>query len=48
MNVKCVEVDEETELNLSAANLGRIAAFYNVKYQTIGVFAKHLDDESFL
>jgi len=27
---KCTIVDEETELDLSAANLGRIAAFYGV------------------
>jgi len=28
--------------------MGRIAAFYGVKYQTIGLFAKNLEDESFL
>ena len=42
---KCVTVDEETELVLMPANLGRIAAFYSVSFRTIGVFAKHLDDE---
>jgi pre-mRNA-splicing helicase BRR2 len=30
VNSKCTIVDEETELDLSAANLGRIAAFYGV------------------
>lgn len=42
---KCLTVDEETELVLMPANLGRIAAFYSVSYQTIGLFAKTLDDE---
>lgn len=32
VNAKCVTVDEETELDLAPANLGRIAAFYSVKY----------------
>ena len=27
---KCVHVDEETELDLEPANLGRIAAFYGI------------------
>ena len=33
-------------MDLEAANLGRIAAFYYIKYQTIENFAKNLEDES--
>ena len=44
---KCITVDEETEMDLMPDNLGRIAAFYDVQYQTIGLYAKHLDDEGY-
>ena len=30
VSAKCICVDEETEMDLTAANLGRIAAFYSV------------------
>jgi len=46
VQAKCICVDEETELDLSPGNFGRIAAFYGVQYQTIGLFAKHFDDSS--
>ena len=36
----------ENEMDLEAANLGRIAAFYYIKYQTIETFARHLEDET--
>ena len=32
----------ENELDLEAANLGKIAQFYAIKYQTLDTFAKHL------
>ena len=38
----------ENELDLEPGNIGRIASFYGVSYHTIGLFAKHLEDESFL
>jgi hypothetical protein len=44
---KCIRV-ADNELDLEPGNIGRIANFYGVKYSTIGLFAKHLEDESFL
>lgn len=44
---KCVCV-ADNELDLEVGNIGRIASFYGVSYQTIGLFAKHLEDESYL
>jgi pre-mRNA-splicing helicase BRR2 len=35
-------------MDLEPANLGRIAAFYYIKYQTIEIFSKNLEDESTL
>ncbi len=35
-------------MELEPANLGRIAAFYYIKYQTIELFSKNLEDESTL
>ena len=35
-------------MDLQPANFGRIAAFYNIKYQTIDVFASQLENEIFL
>ena len=35
-------------MTLEIANLGRIAAFYYIKYQTIELFSKNLEDESTL
>jgi pre-mRNA-splicing helicase BRR2 len=35
---KCIKVDEETEMDIEAVNFGKIAAFYGIKYQTIGQF----------
>jgi pre-mRNA-splicing helicase BRR2 len=45
---KCISVDEENEFDLTPQNVGRIAAFYDVSYKTISLFAKHLDDEKIL
>ena len=45
---KCVQVSEENENDVEPANLGRIAAHYGVQYQTIGLFAKYLEDENLL
>ena len=36
VSTKCLKVDEETEMEIEAVNFGKIAAFYNIKYQTIG------------
>ena len=44
---KCIAVGED-EMDLEPANFGRIAAFYNIKYQTIETFAKNLEDEATL
>ncbi|CDW82626.1 u5 small nuclear ribonucleoprotein 200 kda helicase [Stylonychia lemnae] len=44
---KCISVAED-EMGLEIANLGRIAAFYYIKYQTIDLFSKNLEDESTL
>ena len=46
-NSKCIVV-AENELDIEPGNIGRIASFYGVKYETIGLFAKHLEDESFI
>jgi pre-mRNA-splicing helicase BRR2 len=35
-------------MDLDPANLGRIAAYYYIKYQTIELFSKNLEDESTL
>ena len=35
-------------MDLEPANLGRIAAFYGIQYQTIGIFSKYLEDENML
>ena len=35
-------------MDLEPANLGRIAAYYYIKYQTIELFSKNLEDESTL
>lgn len=45
---KCIEVVGEEEMDLQPANFGRIAAFYNIKYQTLEVFASQLQNESVL
>lgn len=37
-NAKCIIVKED-DIDLEPANLGRIAAFYYIKYQTIELFA---------
>lgn len=47
VNAKCIQLDEE-ELGLQTANLGRIAAFYGIKYSTMDVFARNLEDENIL
>lgn len=44
---KCIAIGED-EMELEPANFGRIAAFYNIKYQTIETFSKNLEDESTL
>lgn len=44
---KCIQTKED-EMELEPANLGRIAAFYYIKYQTIELFSKNLEDESTL
>ena len=43
-NAKCISVKED-EMELEPANLGRIAAFYYIKYQTIERMATRLEDE---
>lgn len=48
VTAKCIEVDEENEFDLKAANMGRIAAFFGVSYQTMSLFAKNLGDEKIL
>lgn len=45
---KCIEESEMEEVDFKPGNFGRIAAFYGIKYQTIGLFAKQLEDENFL
>lgn len=45
---KCLKVDEETEMELEPVNFGKIAAFYGIQYQTIGLFALKLEDEQVL
>lgn len=45
---KCVQYKDEDEMELEPANLGRIAAYYYIKYQTIELFAKNLEDEQTL
>ena len=47
-NANCVKVDEDNEVDLEALNFGKIAAFYGISYQTIGLFAAKLEDEHFL
>ena len=47
-NAKCVKVDEENEMDIEAVNFGKIAAFYGIQYQTIGLFAIKLEDEQLL
>lgn len=47
-NAKCVKVDEENEMDIEAVNFGKIAAFYGIQYQTIGLFALKLEDEQLL
>ena len=42
---KCIQQKDEDDMDLEPANLGRIAAFYYIKYQTIEHFAKNLEDE---
>ena len=32
---KCIQTKDEDEMDLEPANLGRIAAYYYIKYQTI-------------
>ena len=44
---KCLTVGED-EMSLEISNLGRIAAFYYLKYQTLETFASHLEDEATL
>jgi len=44
-NARCVKVDEENEVDLEPVNFGKIAAFYGISYQTIGLFASKLEDE---
>lgn len=48
MKAKCLQTKGEDEMDLEPANLGRIAAFYYIKYQTIENFSKNLEDESTL
>ena len=43
---KCIQTKDEDEMALEPANLGRIAAFYYIKYQTIELFSKSLEDEA--
>ena len=38
-NAMCVKVDEENEMDLEPVNFGKIAAFYGISSQTIGLFA---------
>lgn len=35
-------------MDIEAVNFGKIAAFYGIKYQTIGHFAQRLEDEQVL
>ena len=37
----CITV-KENEMDVEPANIGRIASFYYIKYQTIEIFAKSL------
>lgn len=48
MKAKCVQAKDEDEMELEPANLGRIAAYYYIKYQTISLFAQTLESESTL
>jgi pre-mRNA-splicing helicase BRR2 len=48
VKAKCLQTKGEDEMDLEPANLGRIAAFYYIKYQTIENFSKNLEDESTL
>lgn len=41
-------MDEENEMDIEPVNFGKIAAFYSIKYQTIGHFAAKLEDEQVL
>jgi pre-mRNA-splicing helicase BRR2 len=43
---KCIQTKDEDEMAFEPANLGRIAAFYYIKYQTIELFSKSLEDEA--
>ena len=45
---RCVKVDEDNEVDLEPVNFGKIAAFYGISYQTIGLFAAKLEDEQLL
>jgi pre-mRNA-splicing helicase BRR2 len=44
---KCLQTKED-DMELEPANLGRVAAFYYIKYQTIELFSKSLEDDSTL
>lgn len=35
-------------MDIEAVNFGKIAAFYGIQYQTIGLFAVKLEDEQVL
>jgi pre-mRNA-splicing helicase BRR2 len=40
---RCLETkDDEDDMDLEPGNLGRIASYYYIKYQTIELFAKNL------
>lgn len=39
---QCVEMKGEDEMDLEPGNLGRIAAFYNVKWETMEMLNKEL------
>lgn len=45
VKAKCIQYKDEDEMELEPANLGRIAAYYYIKYQTIDLFSKNLEDD---
>lgn len=45
---KCLQQKDDDDMDLEPANLGRIAAYYYIRYQTIEHFAKNLEDEATL
>lgn len=42
---KCITVDDEED-GVEPANLGRIAAFYQIRYETMAMFAEKFDHEN--